>query len=52
MTPAEQAERAVQWDALGVTHCSILTVDGGFTSLGEHIDAIRAFKQAYAAATR
>ena len=52
MTPAEQAARAVQWDAVGVTHCSILTMDSGFTSLGEHIDAIRAFREAYAAATR
>ena len=45
--PERQAERAREWAALGATHCSVRTMDAGYTSAAQHIEAMRAFRDAY-----
>src|SRR6266487_2960040 len=37
-----------EWRTLGATYASINTMGAGFTSLGEHIEAIRRYKEAIA----
>ena len=43
----QQVERALHWRDAGATHCSMLTMDSGFTSPQQHLDAIRDFREAY-----
>ena len=45
-TAAEWAERVRGWEAAGVTHMSLNTMDAGFTDVEEHVDALRRFKEA------
>ena len=40
---------AKSWEKLGATHISVNTMNAGFSSTDEHIDAIRKFKEAVAA---
>ena len=37
-----------EWRTLGATYVSISTMGAGFISLGEHIEAIRRYKEAVA----
>lgn len=48
----QQAERALEFEEIGVTHCSVVTMDAGYTSVQQHIDAIRDFKAEMDAASR
>ena len=34
------------WEALGATHLGFTTMRAGYKSVGEHIEAVRAFKEA------
>ena len=45
-SPDEWAKEASQWEAFGATHVSLNTMQSGFTSPNEHVDAIRRFKEA------
>jgi probable F420-dependent oxidoreductase len=38
---------AEEWKKLGVSHCTVRTMYSGFTSLDEHLQAIRSFRDAY-----
>jgi probable F420-dependent oxidoreductase len=42
------AELAHRWVEAGATHVSVNTMDAGYSTPGEHIAAIEAFKQAFA----
>jgi probable F420-dependent oxidoreductase len=42
----EWVRRTERWKELGATHISINTMDAGFKSLHDHIDAIRRYKEA------
>ena len=42
----ECVQQVSAWRELGATHLSVNTVGAGFTSLGQHIDAIRRLKDA------
>ncbi|MBN1312315.1 MAG: LLM class F420-dependent oxidoreductase [Anaerolineae bacterium] len=44
--PDEWATRMRDWEAAGATHMSVNTMGCGFTSAGEHIEAIRKFAEA------
>jgi alkanesulfonate monooxygenase SsuD/methylene tetrahydromethanopterin reductase-like flavin-dependent oxidoreductase (luciferase family) len=47
-TPVEKQVAFTQrWGQLGATHCTLNSMDAGFTSAGEHIQAARAFMEAY-----
>ncbi len=48
--PEQQVERVLELERLGATHCAIDTMNAGFTSAQQHIDAIRAFREAYVVA--
>ena len=43
----QQLERARLLESVGATHCSVNTMDAGFTSVAQHIEAIRAFRRAF-----
>ena len=45
-TPEDWAQQASTWKELGATHLTANTAEGGFTSVQEHIDALRQFKEA------
>ena len=45
-TPEDWAQQASNWKELGATHISANTAVGGLTSVQEHIDALRRFKEA------
>jgi probable F420-dependent oxidoreductase len=47
--PEQQAEHALLCREAGVTHFSLHTLDGGLTSVQQHIDAMRDFRDAYQA---
>ncbi len=42
-TPADWAKTAAAWEKLGATHISMNTMGAGFTSLKQHLDALRRF---------
>jgi len=44
---AEAAALANEWIEAGATHMSVNTMGAGFTAIGQHIDAIEQFKQAF-----
>lgn len=44
----EQVRQTRIWQELGATHISINTMGAGFTSLAQHLDAIRRYKEAVA----
>ncbi len=44
----EQVRQTRVWQELGATHISINTMGAGFTSLAQHLDAIRRYKEAVA----
>jgi hypothetical protein len=37
---SEVAEQIAQWRELGATHVSVNTMSAGFTSVGQHLDAL------------
>ena len=43
-TQDQLASEAAAWKQAGATHISLNTMGAGFTSLQEHIDAVRQFK--------
>jgi alkanesulfonate monooxygenase SsuD/methylene tetrahydromethanopterin reductase-like flavin-dependent oxidoreductase (luciferase family) len=45
-TPDDWASAAKLWKQHGATHISANTMNAGFTSLDQHIDALRRFKEA------
>ena len=45
-TPEDWASQASAWEGLGASHLSINTAAAGFTSVDQHIDALRRFKDA------
>ena len=45
-TPEEWASTAAAWRDLGATHLSMDTMRAGFTSLDQHLDALRQFYEA------
>ncbi len=45
--PNEAAALANEWIEAGATHMSVNTMGAGFTSVGQHIEAIEQFKQAF-----
>ena len=45
-TPEECARQTAQWQRLGVSHVSINTMDAGFRSVGDHVEAIRRYREA------
>jgi len=48
-TPPERwGELAAAWRALGATHLSVNTMNAGFTTAQQHIDAVRRFHDAVA----
>jgi len=49
-TPDQWAASAKAWKENGATHISANTMNAGFSSLDEHIDALRRFKEAASAA--
>ena len=49
-TPDQWASAAIEWKKNGATHISANTMNAGFTSLDDHIDALRRFKEAASAA--
>jgi len=49
-TPDQWAAAAKAWKENGATHISANTMNAGFSSLEEHIDALRRFKEAASAA--
>ena len=44
--PDEWVRQTEEWRKLGATHISINTMNAGFKSPAEHIDAIRRYKEA------
>jgi probable F420-dependent oxidoreductase len=44
-TPDQWAEATQRWRELGATHLSFNTMGAGFTSLQQHLDAVRKFKE-------
>ena len=49
-TPDQWAIDAKAWKENGATHISANTMNAGFSSLAEHIDALQRFKEAVSAA--
>lgn len=49
-TPDDWSRSAAAWKAEGATHISFNTMNAGFKSLDEHIDAVRRFHEAASAA--
>jgi probable F420-dependent oxidoreductase len=47
MSTAEQIERAREWSEAGCSHVGLVTMGAGFDSPGAHLDAVRAFKEAW-----
>ena len=47
LSVAAQVEAARRWGEVGATHVTLNTRDAGFGSLGEHVAALRAFRDAY-----
>ena len=45
-TPEDWARQASAWEELGATHLTANTTGAGLTSVQEHIDALRRFKEA------
>ena len=45
-TPEECARQTAQWERLGVSHVSINTMAAGFQSVGDHVEAIRRYREA------
>ncbi|MSQ22182.1 MAG: LLM class F420-dependent oxidoreductase [Dehalococcoidia bacterium] len=45
-TPKDWANTAAAWQKLGATHVSVNTMGAGFTSLKQHLDALRRFHDA------
>ena len=45
--PDEAAALANEWIEAGATHLSVNTMNAGFTAVGEHVQAIEAFKTAF-----
>ena len=45
-SPGAWAEAVAGWRALGATHLAVTTMNAGLQSSGDHIDAIRRFKEA------
>lgn len=43
----QQADRARVLESAGATHCSINTMDAGFTTVEQHVEAIRTFRSAF-----
>lgn len=43
--PDEWLQQTKQWQALGATHICLNTMGAGFTSLRQHLDAIRRYKE-------
>ena len=46
-SPAQQADHARRCEAAGATHFALHTLEAGFASVGEHIEALRAFREEY-----
>lgn len=44
-TPDDWAKSLAAWRDLGATHVSLNTMGGGFTSLDQHVEALRRFKE-------
>ncbi len=47
MSTAQQCERAREWMEAGCSHVSLMTMGAGFESPRAHLDAARAFKEAW-----
>ena len=45
-TPEDWARQASAWKELGATHLSVNAALAGFTSVGQHINTLRRFKEA------
>ena len=45
-TPEEWVQRALAWRELGATHLAVGTASAGYTTVGEHVDALRRFQEA------
>ena len=45
-TPEEWARAASDWEGLGATHVSVNTMNAGLATPGQHIEALRRFKEA------
>ena len=43
--PEESVKRAAAWKAIGATHAAVNTMNAGHGSAGDHIAAIRRFKE-------
>ncbi len=46
-SPEEQAAHARRCEEVGATHFSLHTLEGGLTSVQQHIDALRDFREAF-----
>ena len=46
-SPAQQADHARRCEAAGATHFALHTLEAGFASVGEHIEALRTFREEY-----
>ena len=44
-TPEDWLEQAKAWEEIGATHLSVNTMNAGFTSVKEHIDAVEQVKE-------
>jgi probable F420-dependent oxidoreductase len=45
--PQEWAALAEAWKGLGVSHCTVRTMYSGFTTVDEHLEALKSFRAAY-----
>ena len=45
-TPEGCARQATAWEGLGVSHISVNTASARFTSVDQHVDSLRRFKDA------
>ena len=45
-TAEQWVEQTQQWKEFGATHISLNTMGAGFTSLAQHLDALRRYKEA------
>mgnify|MGYP001029966337 CR=1 FL=1 len=43
-TPEGCARQATEWEGLGVSHISVNTASARFTSVDQHVDSLRRFK--------
>ena len=46
--PEDWVRRTLEWNELGATHVTVSTIGAGFSSVDQHVDALRRYKEAAA----